>query len=73
VLARVLEHGRMSEVAWCARHYGLDRIHAFLRDGGVSSLSPKTLALWRLVLDARHEKWARSPRSRLRNIAPWPV
>jgi hypothetical protein len=72
VLARVLEHGRMEDVAWCVRHYGLDRIHTFFRDEGDPSLSPKTIAAWRLVLDARNETWVQSRRSALRSVAPWP-
>jgi hypothetical protein len=72
VLARVLEFGRMRDVAWCVRHYGYDRIHTFFRSEGDPSLTPKTVALWRLVLDARDESWAQSRRSRLRKLAPWP-
>lgn len=72
ILARVLEHGRMRDVAWCIRHYGLTRIHRFFRDEGDPSLTPKTIALWRIALDARDEPWAESRRSRLRSAAPWP-
>jgi hypothetical protein len=73
ILARVLESGRMEDVAWCVQHYGYDRIHLFFREEGDPSLSPKTVALWRLVLDARSEPWATSRRSRLRSVAPWPI
>jgi hypothetical protein len=72
VLARVLERGRMRDVAWCIRHYGVARIHRFFRDEGDPSLTPRTIALWRVALDARDEAWAESPRSRLRSAAPWP-
>jgi hypothetical protein len=57
ILARVLEFGRMQDVAWCE---------------GDPSLSQKTIALWRIALDARTEKWATSRRSRLHKFAPWP-
>ena len=72
VLARVLESGRMDDVAWCMRRYGLGRIRTFFREEGDPSLSRKTIALWRLVLDERTEPWATSRRSRVRNIVPWP-
>jgi hypothetical protein len=72
VLARVLEKGLMADVAWCVRQYGFDRIHRFFRDEGDPTISPRTIAAWRLVLDARNEPWAESRRSRLRNVAPWP-
>jgi hypothetical protein len=73
ILARVLEFGRMVDVAWCVRRYGYDRIRTFFRDEGDPSLSPKTIALWRLALDARNETWATSRRSRLHKVAPWPA
>lgn len=72
VLARVLETGCMEDVAWCVRHYGYDRIRTFFRDEGDPSLTPKTIALWRLALGARNERWAASSRSRLHKLAPWP-
>jgi hypothetical protein len=62
----------MRDVAWCIRHYGLPRIHRFFRDEGDPSLTPRTIALWRVALDARDEAWAVSPRSRLHSAAPWP-
>lgn len=72
ILARVLEFGRMQDVAWCVRRYGYDRIRTFFRDEGDPSLSQKTIALWRLALEAPNEKWATSRRSRLHKVAPWP-
>lgn len=73
VIARVLERGRLADVAICVRTYGLGRIHRFFRDEGDPELTPRTIALWRLVLGAREEPWATSPRSRLTNVAPWPA
>ncbi len=72
VIARVLEFGRMADVAWCVRQYGLDRIHQFFRDESDPSVSPKTIAAWRLVLDAKGEPWATSRRLALRKFVPWP-
>lgn len=72
ILARVLEQGRLSDVRWCVRRYGFSGIHEFLRAQAHPELSPKTLALWRAVLNAKHEAWPQSRRSRLRSAAPWP-
>lgn len=72
MLVRVLEQGRIQDVRWCVQHYGLDRIHRFLRDEGHPELTPPTLALWRAALNAKDEKWARPRRSQLTNVAPWP-
>jgi hypothetical protein len=72
ILARVLEHGRMEDVRWCVRHYGLDRIHRFFREASHPELTGKTISLWRHALKAKDETWAEPRRSRLRNVAPWP-
>jgi len=53
--------------------YGLERIHRFFRDEGDPEISPRTIAFWRLILDAREEPWATSRRSQRTNIAPWPA
>ena len=73
ILARVLEQGRLLEVRWAAQHYGLARIHRFFRDEAPAELSPRTIALWRVALKAKHEPWTTSRRSRLRSAAPWPA
>jgi len=72
VIARVLERGRLVEVRWCVQRYGLERLHRFFREEAHPEISPKTIALWRLVLDAREERWATPRRSRLASFAPWP-
>lgn len=72
VLARVLEHGRMRDVRWCVRRYGLPRIHRFLRDEAHPEISPRTIALWRAALNAKDETWRVPRRSRLSSAAPWP-
>lgn len=72
ILGRVLEQGRMSDVRWCVKQYGLDGIHDFFRYDAHPEISDRTRALWRGVLNAREEKWQKSRRSRLSNSAPWP-
>lgn len=71
ILPRVLERGRLVDVHWCIRRYGLDGIHRFLRDVGHPELSARTLRFWRLVLHAEDERWAESPSWRRRSAAPW--
>jgi len=71
ILARALEHGTLADVRWCIRRYGLARIRRFFREGGHAELSARTLAFWRVVLNAKEETWAPSRRSRLRSVAPW--
>ena len=63
----------MEDVRWCVKHFGLPRIHRFFREEGHAELSPRTIALWRAALNAKEERWARPRRSRLPNVAPWPV
>lgn len=66
VLARVLEFGRLVDVRWVLRRYGLERVHTFLATSGHPELSPRPLAFWRGVLHAEHETW-RSPAAFRRN------
>jgi len=72
ILARVLEHGRLRDVRWCVRQYGLPRIHRFFREESHPEISPRTIALWRAALNAHGETWTRSRRSLLSSAAPWP-
>lgn len=72
ILSRILEQGRMDDVRWAVGRYGLARIHEFLRDEGHPELSPRTIALWRVALNAKGESWNEPRRSRLRSVAPWP-
>ncbi len=71
ILPRVLEFGRLEEVRWIIATYGLDTIHAFLRDVGHPELSPRTLAFWRAVFKAQDETWASPPAFRKSSAAPW--
>lgn len=71
VIPRVLEFGRLAEVRWAVGHYGLDRIHRFLREHGHPELSGRTLAFWRAVLKAEDETWASPSAWRRNSGAPW--
>lgn len=71
VLARVLEHGRMEDVRWAIRRYGLERIHQFFREVGDPELSKRTLGFWRAVFNAEREKWASPPSWRRTNKRLW--
>ena len=71
ILPRVLEFGGLVEVQWVIRHYGLERIHTFLRDEGHPELTPKTLAFWRTLLHAEGETWRERRASRALSAAPW--
>ena len=71
LLARILEFGGIEEVRWPIGIYGLERIHAFLRDEGQVEISERTMRFWRALLHAEHETWA-DPGGWRRNIgAPW--
>jgi hypothetical protein len=71
VLPRILEHGGIVEVRWAIATYGMDGIHAFLRDVGHPELSPRTLAFWRAALHAGDEAWASEAPFRRLSAAPW--
>jgi hypothetical protein len=72
ILPRVLEAGRLADVKWLARAYGLERIHRFLRDEGHPELSTRTLGLWRAFFQADDEEWRSPPSWRQHSGAPWP-
>ena len=72
IIPRILERGRLADVAWLLRTYGEDGVHAFLRDVGSPELSPRTLAFWRAYFRAREERWPEPPSFRTNNAAPWP-
>jgi len=71
ILARVLERGRLEDVRWAMDSYGLDKVHAFFRDTGHPELTARTIAFWRVVLDAEEETWASTPEWRQSSSAPW--
>ncbi|WP_437944710.1 hypothetical protein WME98_27600 [Sorangium sp. So ce296] len=71
IIPRVLEFGRLEEVRWLIRTYGMNGIHRFLREVGHPELSARTLGFWRAVLKAEGEVWASSPDWRRNKAAPW--
>lgn len=71
VMARVLEFGRMRDVRWLMKRYGLPAIHHFLATSGHPELSPRTLAFWRAVLHAEGETWRAPPAFRRNSSAYW--
>lgn len=71
IIPRVLEFGRLEEVRWLIRTYGMNGIHRFLWEVGHPELSARTLGFWRAVLKAEGEAWASSPGWRRNKAAPW--
>jgi hypothetical protein len=72
VIARVVEHGTLSDVKWLVQSYGLARIHAFFRDAGNTELSARTVGFWRAFFRASNESWVKPPSWRKRSAALWP-
>mgnify|MGYP000960661595 CR=1 FL=1 len=72
IIPRVLEFGRLVEVRWAIRTYGLDRLHHFLRDVGHAELSDRTLHFWRALFHAEDERWASPPAWRRSRPELWP-
>jgi hypothetical protein len=71
VIERVLERGTMRSVRALVHSYGQDRLRQFLRDGGASRISPRTLRLWQLYLKLSDAEC--TPRSSPRIKSPfWP-
>ena len=71
VMARVLEFGLMRDVRWLMKRYGLPAIHRFLAASGHPELSPRTLAFWRVALNAEDETWRAPPAFRRNSSAYW--
>src|SRR5262245_57021747 len=71
VLGRVLELGRLVDVRWAVRFYGLERIHCFLREAAHAELSERTKVFWRALLNSEDEEWKSPPPWRRTNSAPW--
>ena len=71
LLARVLEHGRLEDVQWVMKRYGLPRIHRFYREVGHPEVTERTRAFWRVVLHAERERWPKPPAWRQLNVGPW--
>jgi Family of unknown function (DUF6922) len=72
ILTRVLEQGRLRDVAWLLAHYGRERVHRYFREGASPELSQRTLSFWRAFFEAEEEAWPRPPDFRRSSAAPWP-
>ena len=72
VLARVLERGRLKDVDWCLRRYGLAGIRAFFRRVAHPEISPRTARFWRVVLSEEESAWPSPPPFRQASAALWP-
>jgi len=72
VLTRVLERGRMADVEWCMRQYGLEGIRAFFRRAPRAEISARTIQFWRVVLDEQEQVWPSAPSFRQASASLWP-
>jgi uncharacterized protein DUF6922 len=66
ILERILERGTWAEVNWLFDSYGERKIAEWVREHGFRLLSPRSFALWRLVLKVRDfvaPEWASRGRS----------
>src|SRR4051812_23946236 len=71
IIGRIVERGRLVDVKWLIRTYGLPRIHRFFREAAHPEVAEKTIALWRAVFKAEAEEWARPPAWRRSSSVPW--
>lgn len=71
ILARVLERGRLEDVRWLVRTYGVPRIHEFFRAGDHPEIGRRTRLFWRAALRAQGESWPERPVWREDSNAPW--
>lgn len=71
VLGRVLERGRMIDVEWCMRRYGLDGIRAFFREAARPEISERTARFWRVALREEDKAWPSAPSFRQASAALW--
>lgn len=71
ILSRVLERGRLEDVRWAIRTYGLPRIRRFFSEGAHPEISRRTWLFWRAALDAQEERWPEPAAWRRNSNAPW--
>jgi hypothetical protein len=71
VLTRVLEFGRLEDVRWLVKQYGLARIHRFFRTVASPEISKRTLSFWRAALHAENESWPTPSAFRQSSRAYW--
>ncbi len=66
IIERILDRGSWADVNWLFDFYGERRVAIWVRQHGFRLLSPRSFALWRLVLDVRDfvaPDWAVEARS----------
>ncbi len=66
IIERILDRGSWAEVNWLYAYYGESRLATWVSEHGFRLLSPRSFALWRLIL--RVEKyvapdWAQKARN----------
>jgi hypothetical protein len=71
VLARVLEHGRLSDVRVILGLYGPERILRFFREVAHPLVTERTRQFWRSYFHAENETWPSPPDWRKSSAAPW--
>lgn len=71
VLTRVLERGRMADVEWCIRRYGLEGIRSFFRQAAHPEISERTTRFWRVVLGEEENVWPSAPSFRQASAGLW--
>lgn len=71
ILARILERGRLEDVRWAVRRYGLPAIRAFFQSGAHPEVSRRTRLFWKAALEAEEETWPEAPAWRASSGAPW--
>lgn len=71
ILARTLEHGRLSDVRAVLSFYGVERIRQFFRTAAHPLISDRTRHFWSAFFHAEHETWPLPPDWRRHSAAPW--
>ncbi|HYU16606.1 MAG TPA: hypothetical protein VEL05_11060 [Candidatus Acidoferrum sp.] len=69
VIARVLDRGSMESVRALLRHYGVEGIREFFRQGGAGRVSRRTIPLWAAYLQLTEDECA--PRSSPNRSSPF--
>lgn len=71
VLVRVLERGRLDDVRWLLRQYGVERVRALFRSKAHPELSTRTRQFWKTFLGEGEQPWPTLPAWRTNSSAPW--
>lgn len=71
ILARVLEHGRLSDVRAVLALYGAERVRRFFEDVAHPIVTERTRQFWRAYFGAEDDSWPRPPSWRKSSAAPW--